>query len=130
MRGAAPLSLPHSALHLYQFIFPVFYSLWLPCPVWLNRMALGFKVFCLGFEAAGVFLVELPFSLQRPPVRRGIFVTLSDILDGRTGRDAGKDAGGYRSAEGGVIFSGHCRAYLINRDELPRRYAFHEGVHL
>ena len=93
-------------------------------------MPFGDELFRLGLRTTGVFFIKLAAGLNRTPVRGYIFLTPGDVLFGCPSRYADKDAGGYRSAEAGVVPFSHHLAYLMNRDQPALRNAFHGGVHL
>jgi hypothetical protein len=90
----------------------------------------GPEFLCLGGNAAGVFFVEFSLAFQSPPVRGDILFTFRLVFLSRTGRNADKDAGGDGSAESGIIFIGHERAYLVDSNKSTGRDGFHKGVHL
>jgi hypothetical protein len=83
----------------------------------------------LVFHAAGIFLIKLPFGLQRAPVRGDILLAFGSILSGCPSRYAGKDAGGYRSANAGMVLAGKVSPYLVYRGELARGDLLHNAIH-
>ena len=118
------------SLHLHQLLVPPLHPLRLACFIHFYLVAFSLEFGRLGRYLARVLLVELAFALECPPVGRDVFLSLRQIFPGRTGRDAGKNAGGDGSAESGVVPSRHYLAYLVDGDELTGRDAFHEGVDL
>jgi len=88
-------------------------------------MAFSFQTLGLFRNPTGVFFVKLPFTLKRPPIRSAVFVPISDVLNSRTGRDAGKNAGGNRSAKAGVVLVRHIRANRVYCNHFTSWDAFH-----
>jgi len=95
----------------------------------LDGVALVCEAGSLVFKSAGVFFVEFPFGFQRPPVRSNISFALFRILSGCTSRNPGKDAGGYRSANGGAVSFSHHLSNLVYGDKFASWNLPHNFIH-
>ena len=93
-------------------------------------MTFGFQLFRLTFQTTGVFFVNLSLSFQRTPVRGDLRYSVGNIFLGRTGRNPGKDTGGYRSAKGSIMTFRLYLPYLINGYDSPLWLRLHNAVHL
>jgi hypothetical protein len=94
----------------------------------LDSMPFFLQTDGLVFYAAGVLLVKLTFGPQRTPVRGNILPAFGSILSGCPSRYAGKDAGGYRSANAGMVLMGEMSPYLVYRGELASGYPPHNAI--
>jgi hypothetical protein len=92
-------------------------------------MPFVFEPDSLALQAAGVFFVNFTLRFQRPPVRRDILDTCGFILSGGTGRDAGKNAGRYRSANRRLMSARQRFPYLVDGDKSSGGYHPHQFVH-
>ena len=114
---------------LHQSLLIILNPLWLPRFIHLNIMPLGSQTGGMVCHAAGVFLVEFTLGFQCSPVRGYVFPAFGGILGGCTSRYPGKNAGGYRSAEAGIVLLRQYLTYLIYGDKLAFWHLLHDAVH-
>ena len=115
---------------LHQHLLIVLYCRWLLAPARLDGVPLVFQALLLRFHATREFLVEFAPGFYRPPVRGNVRFAFGGILFGRTGRNPDEYAGGYRSAEAGIMPLGQLLAYLVYRNKPAFRHLLHDAVHL
>jgi hypothetical protein len=117
-----------SSLQFCQCLLKVFYFFRFLFFIKLDNVSFFFQTDRLVFYAAGVLLVKLTFGLQRAPVRGNILPAFGSILSGCPSRYTGKDAGGYRSADAGMVLAGKVSPYLVYRDKLARGDPLHNAI--
>jgi hypothetical protein len=118
----------NDSLKLCQRLLKIFYFFRFLFFIKLDSVPFFFQTDGLVFHAAGVLLIELTLGLQRAPVRGDILPSFGSILSGCPSRYTGKDAGGYRSADAGMVLTGKVSPYLVYRGEPAPRYPLHNAI--
>lgn len=117
-------------LNLHQLGLPVLDAFGFAIFTHLDSVAFSYQLLRLPFQSAGVFFVYLSLAFESSPVRRYLRDAINKVFFGRPGRYPGKDAGGNRSAEGGVMPPGQHPPYLVDGDKTAFRHHLHNAVDL